>query len=280
MRKIITSAAAAALVLATFGLAGAQMQGGNQGSDQRDNQSFQGSTNQNRNDMGTAPPQDQYGQNQQTDRQGQTSAQDQSGQMGQQSQMSGQGQSGQINQGRQEQSGQKQQRAKSQDDQDMQRAASMYLDGQKLIGSDVKDKSGKNIAKVSDLILDRNGKVVYVIVSHGGVAGFGGKDISIPVGAVTLSGSGKDRYFTLNLSAEELNSAPQYNRLADLVNPRYVDTTYRFFGLQPQWGDQGAMGGGQIQPEQQQLQQRSDWRIQEGSTQQQNQGQNQQQNNR
>ncbi len=139
----------------------------------------------------------------------------------------------------------------------------------------MKDNTGKDVGKVSNLIFDRNGKVVFVIMSHGGFAGVGGKDISIPAVAVTLCGSGDKREVRLNIGEEQLNSAPEYSNLADLVNPMYTDTIYRFFGLQPQWSERASSSAGSQQMQSQGAQQQSfpsqqsQWHFQDTAGQQQ-----------
>ena len=42
-----------------------------------------------------------------------------------------------------------------------------------LMDRDVKGANGEKIGEVSDVILDRNGNVSYIVVSHGGVARYG-----------------------------------------------------------------------------------------------------------
>ncbi len=161
-----------------------------------------------------------------------------------------------------QQTGQRQQwdrqpQARSDEAQRMQKAASTYLDGKQIMNATVKDRTGKDIGSVSNLIFDRSGKVSYVILSHGGVAGMGGKKIAVPAGAVTLSGSEEKKQVMVNASEADLNSAPEYNSLADLVSPKFTETTYRFFGIQPQWSEQGASGGQQTEGTQ------SQWRLQD-----------------
>ena len=58
-----------------------------------------------------------------------------------------------------------------------------------MIGATVQDHNGKDTGSVSNLILDRSGKVACVTVSEGGSAGIGAKKISVPVGAVWFPGS-------------------------------------------------------------------------------------------
>ncbi len=239
MKKYFAAGLAAAFALATVTLADAQMQGSGQGEPSTPGtQGGPGMTTQSQDrQMGQQPGQ--------ADRQmGQT------------------GQTAQQQRDRQSQ-------ARKEDEQVRQKAASMYLDGKEIMGAKVKDRGGKDVGSVSNLILDKTGKVAFVIVSHGGVAGFGGKNVSVPVGAVTLSGSGEKKQVVLNVSEEQLNSAPEYNHLADLMNPTYTEVTYRFFGLQPQFGEQESTQAQQMQSQESGKSQQSQWHLQDTSGQQQ-----------
>ena len=109
-------------------------------------------------------------------------------------------------------------------------AAFFYIGSDKLLNAKVKDRNGKDAGSVSNLILDGSGKVAYVIISHGGFAGMGSRKISVPAGAVTVSGTGDQRTLTLNFDNEHINSSPEFNSLADLNDRVYAETLYRFFG--------------------------------------------------
>lgn len=146
------------------------------------------------------------------------------------------------------------------------KAASMYLDGKEIMDSRVKDRNGNDVGSVSNLILDRTGRVTYVIVSSGGFFGYGGKKVSIPAEAVTITQKEKNREITLNVDKEHLDSAPEYNNLANLDNALYVDTVHRFFGLQPRWNNRSMQQQGQFQSSQQPMQgqsQQNQWKFQE-----------------
>jgi sporulation protein YlmC with PRC-barrel domain len=54
----------------------------------------------------------------------------------------------------------------------------------KLVGVAVYDKENKSIGKVSDLLLDKEGKVEAVVIGIGGFLGIGTKDIALPYDAV------------------------------------------------------------------------------------------------
>lgn len=50
----------------------------------------------------------------------------------------------------------------------------------KLVGVSVYDKDNKNVGKVADILLDKQGKVEAVVIGVGGFLGIGTKDIALP----------------------------------------------------------------------------------------------------
>jgi sporulation protein YlmC with PRC-barrel domain len=80
-----------------------------------------------------------------------------------------------------------------------------------LMDMDVKSSNGEEIGEVSDVILDQNGNVSYIVVSQGGVLGMGDRLIPIPVSAFQ-KGDGKDVILNIDLSTDRsrLDSAPYF----------------------------------------------------------------------
>ena len=77
--------------------------------------------------------------------------------------------------------------------------------------TDVYDPSEHKIGKVTDLMIDNNGKVTGAIIGVGGFLGAGEKDVVIPFKELKASTrDGKDR-LVLNRTKDELKLAPAYN---------------------------------------------------------------------
>lgn len=76
---------------------------------------------------------------------------------------------------------------------------------------DVVNNNGEEIARVSDLILDRGtGRIEYAVITTGTILGLGGKDITIPYGAFKWEvPGGKDR-FILAQTEEQLKQFAEY----------------------------------------------------------------------
>ncbi|MEO3935338.1 PRC-barrel domain-containing protein [Dermatophilaceae bacterium Soc4.6] len=99
-------------------------------------------------------------------------------------------------------------------------------------GREVKDKDGHGIGKVTDLLVDdREDKIRFLLVEHGGFLGFGEKESLIPVDAVTKIT--EDAVF-IDQSRERVAAAPGYD--PDLVSdrPHHADI-YNHYGYTPSW---------------------------------------------
>ena len=100
-------------------------------------------------------------------------------------------------------------------------------------GWEVKDKNGDGIGRVADLLVDdREKKVRFLLVEHGGFLGFGETKSLIPVDAVTKI---TEADVFVNQSRERVVAAPGYT--PDLVDDRPHHTSiYGHYGYAPYWG--------------------------------------------
>src|SRR3954470_23160875 len=63
----------------------------------------------------------------------------------------------------------------------------VQIEAKSLIGSTVRGRDGKDVGKVSDVMLDpTEGRVNGVVISMGGVAGIGAKEITMPWNALQV----------------------------------------------------------------------------------------------
>lgn len=81
-----------------------------------------------------------------------------------------------------------------------------------LIGAEVTTTGDEEVGNVSDLIIDRDGKVVAVVVSVGGFLGMGEKDVAIGWDEVSRSGTSDERELRIDMTRDDLNSAPEFER--------------------------------------------------------------------
>ena len=98
-----------------------------------------------------------------------------------------------------------------------------------LQGASVESKEGDHIAYVNDLIINRDGHVVYVVLSD--VGGMESKMVAVPLGII----SRKEEYlFALHTSKETLFAASAFN-WPDVTDWKYAADIQRYYGLQPYW---------------------------------------------
>ncbi len=108
-------------------------------------------------------------------------------------------------------------------------------DVSKLIGIKVNNEQGENLGKIKSLLADSHGRIAFAIISYGGVGGLGETMVAVPFGA--LSYNSPARLYVLDMSKEQLASAPKYKGESDLANPKFADEVYNFFGQHPYWSE-------------------------------------------
>jgi sporulation protein YlmC with PRC-barrel domain len=86
-----------------------------------------------------------------------------------------------------------------------------------LVGSAVRDADGRDIGKVTRLMIDPNdGRIANLIVATGGTLGMGSNTISVPWSAVKV---GQDRGKVIVMANQTLDPAPT-NRAGSAAEPR------------------------------------------------------------
>jgi len=103
----------------------------------------------------------------------------------------------------------------------------------KILGAALRNAQSENLGSVEDLLLDRNSKVAFAIVGHGGVLGIGESYIPVPWSKLSFT----DRedtglVATINSNKEQLEKAPLVNgdTYATMLAPGFTEQVYRFFG--------------------------------------------------
>jgi sporulation protein YlmC with PRC-barrel domain len=100
-----------------------------------------------------------------------------------------------------------------------------------VVGSAVKDVTGKDAGKIEDLLLDHRGHIGYAVVSFGGFLGIGDKLFAVPWDAVVLESGNRTVY--IDVKKESLEKSPSF--AAD----KYPDTNDRDWtqGVKKAWSD-------------------------------------------
>jgi sporulation protein YlmC with PRC-barrel domain len=74
----------------------------------------------------------------------------------------------------------------------------------------VYDTSDNSVGEISDVLLDKDGRVTAVIVSVGGFLGLGAKYVSVPFNALRVTEKEGKRYLVMDTTKDALMSAPGY----------------------------------------------------------------------
>ncbi len=100
-------------------------------------------------------------------------------------------------------------------------------------GRTVKDKDGEALGKVRELLIDdREQKVRFLLVEHGGFLGFGETMSFIPVDDISEI---TDKVVSINHTREHVAAAPPYD--PELIDDRsYHGNVYGHYGYTPYWG--------------------------------------------
>lgn len=107
-------------------------------------------------------------------------------------------------------------------------SAKMFIEQQRpgevlassLIGSTVEEPSGEALGDINDVVLNDEGIVDGVVIGVGGFLGIGEKNVAVSFDAIERStDAGGNIVLTLNTTAEDLESAPQYVTVAGLRQP-------------------------------------------------------------
>ncbi|MFE7900616.1 PRC-barrel domain-containing protein [Streptomyces sp. NPDC057424] len=100
-------------------------------------------------------------------------------------------------------------------------------------GRKVTDRSGNELGKVGDLLVDEEERRVrFLLVEHGGFLGIGEKKSYIPVDAVADVTEDRVR---IDRTRDQVVDAPEYD--PELVDrTEFYDRVYQHYGYAPFWG--------------------------------------------
>jgi sporulation protein YlmC with PRC-barrel domain len=101
----------------------------------------------------------------------------------------------------------------------------------KVIGTEVKDGTGKAIGKVEDIVLDKlTSNIKFGVLSFGGFLGMGEKYHPVPWSL--LKYDDEDGNYVVNLSKEQVTKAPAYSidELTRGDGNNFRDAAYSYYG--------------------------------------------------
>lgn len=113
------------------------------------------------------------------------------------------------------------------DDQAQVAVAHTFTSGQ-IIGMPVRNRAGKDLGKIDDLVIDfKTGEIRYAALSFGGFLGLGTKLFAVPWGEMKfVFGDPSDknsRHFLYEVTPEQLEKAPSYDssKWPNVADPRF-----------------------------------------------------------
>ncbi len=101
-----------------------------------------------------------------------------------------------------------------------------------LTGTYVMTPKGEYLGRASDFVIDSEGHVVFVVVSHGGFLRIGERDVAVPF--ASFSYDRQKRNFILDATPDKLSAAPAFTK-RDLYSETWAKDVYRYFGKAPYW---------------------------------------------
>ena len=105
-----------------------------------------------------------------------------------------------------------------------------------LDGEDVKNLEGEDLGNIKDLMIDcDSGRVVYAVLSYGGVLGMGDKLFAVPMSALKLDTD--NECFILDVKKAELNDAPGFDKSnwPDMADRHWEKDIHQYYRTQPYW---------------------------------------------
>lgn len=103
-----------------------------------------------------------------------------------------------------------------------------------LMHDNVVNPQGENLGDIKDFMIDtENGRVVYAVLSFGGLLGLGDKLFAIPMDALTVD-TNKERFVT-DIRKDQLEDAPGFNKdnwPRSATERTFVDRVYSHYGYE------------------------------------------------
>jgi sporulation protein YlmC with PRC-barrel domain len=105
-----------------------------------------------------------------------------------------------------------------------------------LTGKKVTNDMNEDLGKIEDIVVDANsGRILYGVLSFGGVLGMGDKLFAIPWQALPLSTDHK--MFVLNVDKDRLKNATSFDKKQwpNFADEQFSTTTYKYYNQTPYW---------------------------------------------
>jgi len=115
-----------------------------------------------------------------------------------------------------------------------------------LTGANVRNPAGENLGRIEDIMIDlAAGRIVYAVLSFGGLFGIGNKFFILPWSALSFDSPRNE--FILDIKREVLEKGPGFDKdtWPDFTDPSYGADIHRHYGKTPYWESAITNAGGE-----------------------------------
>ncbi|WP_018389085.1 PRC-barrel domain-containing protein [Ancylobacter sp. FA202] len=97
--------------------------------------------------------------------------------------------------------------------------------GSDLTGTEVVTSSDEKLGSISDVLVERDGSIVAVVIDVGGFLGLGAKPVAVSFDSLTATPTDDGEKVVVTLTKEELNAAPEFKSLEQARSDANTGTT-------------------------------------------------------
>lgn len=85
--------------------------------------------------------------------------------------------------------------------------------GSDLMGTEVVTANDEKLGSISDVIVEREGEIIAVVIDVGGFLGIGAKPVAVSFDSLTATPTDNGEKVVVSMTKEELNAAPEFKSL-------------------------------------------------------------------
>jgi sporulation protein YlmC with PRC-barrel domain len=89
-----------------------------------------------------------------------------------------------------------------------------------VLGREVRTSTDRDVGRIIDVLVDRNGRVEAVVIEFGGFLGIGTRKIAVDWSAVRFDAGGDRSVLPVDVTHDQLRIAPEYRPNEPAVVPR------------------------------------------------------------
>jgi hypothetical protein len=89
-------------------------------------------------------------------------------------------------------------------------STSLSQDIQGALGKEVRNRTGENLGRIVDILVDKSGQVRAAVMDFGGFLGVGSRKIVVDWGALHFASGDQGDQITADLTRDQVKEAPEY----------------------------------------------------------------------